>query len=131
MIASPFIKLPTGHERNEVMLSETRGLVMNILLGGYIYIYTVFNPCLLVSYLILRTVKVSECQLFKKKVLTKRKAKYISISLTLKFLKSTEISSHRKVTFGEPHVIISSDLPPHSVPSSPHAPLSTNCPILV
>jgi hypothetical protein len=39
MIASLFIKFPTGHERSEEILSETRALVMNILLGGYIYIY--------------------------------------------------------------------------------------------
>jgi hypothetical protein len=39
IIASLFIKFPTGHVSSEEMLSETKGLVMNILLGGYIYIY--------------------------------------------------------------------------------------------
>jgi hypothetical protein len=44
MIASLFIKFPTGHESSEEILSETRALVMNILLGGYIYIYRKFKP---------------------------------------------------------------------------------------
>jgi hypothetical protein len=35
---------PTGHESSDEMLSEISALVMNILLGGYIYIYSLFNP---------------------------------------------------------------------------------------
>src|SRR5918994_4005704 len=48
-----------------------------------------------------------------------------SISLTLRFLKSTSLAlSHLKVATGPPQVIIWSGSPPHSSPLSPHPPSS-------